>query len=179
MRGIIAKRYAQALFSLGEDEGSEAAFGQAVADFAASVKAAGPEGEALSSLAYPKELRGQVLEAVLAKAECPRLVSDFFRLLHARGRLGLLAGIDAAYRKLLDDKAGLVRGEVTVAAPLEPSQLGALKAALSTFTGRHVELTVKEDPAIIGGVVAKLGDLALDGSLKSQFERLSRLIGAA
>jgi F-type H+-transporting ATPase subunit delta len=115
----------------------------------------------------------------LAQAGLPPLVGDFIRLLHLKGRLGLLGEISQAYQKLLDEKNGLARGVLTVAAPLDDRQLAAIKAALGTFVGREVELTVKEDPALIGGVVARIGDLTVDGSLRTRFDRLSRLLGAA
>ncbi|MDR0548296.1 MAG: ATP synthase F1 subunit delta [Deltaproteobacteria bacterium] len=178
MRDLLAKRYAKALFSIGEDAGQAESFGQEIAEFWAGLEAAGSDGQFLYSLAYSRETRGRALEAVLAKANFSKIVADFFRLLHERGRLGLLGAIVDSFREFLDEKKGLLRGVLTVAAPLDERQLLAIKAALGTFTGRQVELTVQEDPAIIGGVVAKLGDLVLDGGLKSQLDRLSRLLGA-
>ncbi|MDR1577417.1 MAG: ATP synthase F1 subunit delta [Deltaproteobacteria bacterium] len=177
MRVVLAKRYAQALFSLGLDDHAYEAYGQELADFWASLKAAGPEGEVLSSPAFPKEVRGGALELVLAKAGLSQIVGDFLRLLHRRGRLGFLGEIVSAYQKLLDEKNGLIRGLLTTASSLDDSQLSALKSVLGTYMGRRVELTVKLDPSIIGGVVAKLGDLVLDGSLKAKLNRLGRLLG--
>ncbi|MDR1870985.1 MAG: ATP synthase F1 subunit delta [Deltaproteobacteria bacterium] len=177
MRGVFAKRYAQALFSLGVDDNQAQEYGQEIRDFWASLQGAGADGALLYSPAYPKEARGQALNAVLAKAGLSPLVSDFLRLLHLRGRLGSLGEIGVAYARLLDDAAGLTRGILTVPGPLAESQIEALKSALGTLVGRKVEFKVEEDPAIIGGVVAKLGDLVVDGSLRSRLDRLSALLG--
>ncbi|MDR1608752.1 MAG: ATP synthase F1 subunit delta [Deltaproteobacteria bacterium] len=177
MRGVLAKRYAQALFSIGLDDQAHEAYGQELAGFWASLKAAGQIGQVLSSQAYPKEVRSQALEAILAQAKLARVVGDFLRLLLLKGRFGFLEAIVQAYQKLLDDKNGLIRGTVTTAGPLDDSQLAALKSALGAYIGRRVEVTVKSDPAIIGGVVAQLGDLVLDGSLRAKLNRLGRLLG--
>ncbi|MDR2142292.1 MAG: ATP synthase F1 subunit delta [Deltaproteobacteria bacterium] len=179
MRRALAKRYAQAIFSLGIDESSWEGYGQELADFWASVQGAGPDGEALYSLAYPREIRGQALTAVLAKAALSPTVEKFLRLLSSRGRLSLLGEINAAYQRLGDERKGLIRGVVTSAGPLNDSQLAAIKSALGTFIGHQVELTVKEDPTIIGGLIAKLGDLVVDGSLRTKLDQLGRLLGAA
>jgi F-type H+-transporting ATPase subunit delta len=117
------------------------------------------------------------LDAILAKAGFSPLVNDFFRLLHLRGRLGLLGEIVTAYDHLMDQRAGITRGTLTVAGPMPESQINALKSALGTLVGRKVELKTVEDQSIIGGVVAKLGDLVVDGSLRSRLDRLSALLG--
>jgi F-type H+-transporting ATPase subunit delta len=179
MRDLLAKRYAKALFSIGEDDGQAEAYGQAIANFAEGLERVGPEGSALYSPAFPKNARAEALEAILAKIDPPKVVGDFIRLLGERGKLGFIYAISASYQKLLDEKEGLIRGVLTVAAPLDEGRLSAIRAALGTFAGKRVELTVKEDPAIIGGVVAKLGDLVVDGSLRTRFDRLSRLLGSA
>ncbi|MDR1395371.1 MAG: F0F1 ATP synthase subunit delta [Deltaproteobacteria bacterium] len=176
MQGILAKRYAQALFDLGQEEGSVRAWGQELQDFSLSL-AGSEEGSILSSLVYPRELRSRILEAVLKAAGLSERVQNFLRLLLERGRLNILGEIAAAYQRLADDKEGLIRGTVTAAEPLDDGQLAALKSVLSTFAGRKVELSVKQDPALIGGVVAKLGDLVIDGSLRSRLNRMSRQLG--
>jgi F-type H+-transporting ATPase subunit delta len=177
MQDLLAKRYARALFSVGLEDGFYKGYGQELSEFWASLKQAGAMGEVLSSLAYPPEVRGRALEAVLAAAKLAPLVQNFLRLLHDRGRFGLLGAITEAYRFLVDEKEGLLRGSLVSAFPLEDRQLAALKSALGTFIGRKVELTVTLDSFLIGGVVAKLGDLVVDGSLRTKLNKMSQSLG--
>ncbi|MDR1084302.1 MAG: ATP synthase F1 subunit delta [Deltaproteobacteria bacterium] len=179
MQDVLAKRYAQALFSIGLEDGFYKGYGEELKDFWESLEDSGPAGDVLSSLAYPKELRNRAVDAVIAAAKLAPMVQNFLRLLHEKGRFNLLGSVAAAYQGLVDRKEGLIRGTLTAASTVDESQLAALKSALSTFIGQSVELSVKEDPGLIGGVVAKLGDLVVDGSLKTKLARMSRLLGTA
>ena len=77
-----------------------------------------------------------------------------------------------AYNQRLRAHQNIVRAEVTSAVPLSPEKTRALEDSLSKVTGKKVELTVNIDPALLGGVVAKIGSTVYDGSVKTQLERL-------
>jgi F-type H+-transporting ATPase subunit delta len=176
MLSIVASRYAKALLSVGLESGEEENFASELEQFNNSLKQVGPEAKALLSPIFPKAVRIQILEAVLAKADLSPTVANFLRLLNDRGRLDILDSAVEVYRKLLDENQGLIHGLLTSASPLSESDVSAVKAALSTLTGRRVELNIKQDPSLIGGLVASLGDLRVDSSLSSQLEKLERLL---
>ena len=73
---------------------------------------------------------------------------------------------------MIDERAGRVSATVTSAIPLSPIQLDQLKRALESLSGKQVELEKREDPDLLGGVVAKIGDLVYDGSLRTQLEQM-------
>jgi F-type H+-transporting ATPase subunit delta len=162
--------------SLGIDEGLHHEYGQELDDFVQALAKTEQLGQSLYSPVYPKDFRGQLLEKVLAKTDLRPVLNNFIKLLHDRSRLDLLAEINSAYRDLLDQVDGLIRGTLTTASPLKESEISAVKGALGTLTGRAVELTVVHDPAIIGGLVARLGDLVVDSSLRTQLDKLSRIL---
>jgi F-type H+-transporting ATPase subunit delta len=78
----------------------------------------------------------------------------------------------AAYRDRLLDFRGVVRAEVTTALPLDTSRADAIQKSLATLTGRTVLLATKIDPAIIGGLVARIGSTVYDGSVTRQLEKM-------
>lgn len=178
MQSILAKRYARALLSIGLEDGRYHEYGTALADLVKALEEAGPDAKALTTPLYPRAVRTAILEALLAKSNLVEVVANLLRLLLARDRLGLLPALVESYGELVDEKDGLVRGVLTTAASLGQGELSAIEGALGTMTGREVKLEVVEDPAIIGGLVARLGDLVVDGSLKTRLDRIGRLLAS-
>jgi F-type H+-transporting ATPase subunit delta len=174
MQDILAKRYAKALLLLGQEDGDYRGLGLELTEFQREIAEAGEAGQALISPFYPKDQRGQALAAVLERSSLSPAVNNFIKLLHQKGRLNLLGPIASAYSRLSDEADGLVRGTLTSAAPLTESQISAIKGALHTMSGAKVELEVKIDPSIIGGLVARLGDLVVDSSLQTQLQILGK-----
>jgi F-type H+-transporting ATPase subunit delta len=89
-----------------------------------------------------------------------------------KGRIRYLKDIYAFYEKLTDELANIVRADVISASELPEEAVGKIRASLSEKTGKEVKMNVKVDPALIGGVVTKIGDLVLDGSVRSQLMSL-------
>jgi F-type H+-transporting ATPase subunit delta len=96
----------------------------------------------------------------------------FALLLLDRGRIALLASLARAYRELADAHAGRVRAVVTSAAPLSPADLERVRRSLERRTKKTVMLEAQVDPSLIGGLVAQVGDLVLDGSVRTQLSTL-------
>ncbi|MDR2385999.1 MAG: ATP synthase F1 subunit delta [Deltaproteobacteria bacterium] len=179
MIDILAKRYAKALFFLGQEDGLYRAYGSELDSFSQALKATGEVGLALTSPFYAREQRRQALLAILEKSSLSLIVANFVKLLFDKGRLNLLEPIKKAYLELCDEREGLMRGTLTTAAPLTDSQVSAIKGALNIMSGAKVELEVIIDDTIIGGLVARLGDLVVDSSIKTQLKRLSQKLAGA
>jgi F-type H+-transporting ATPase subunit delta len=104
-------------------------------------------------------------------------VVNFIGILVEKGRLQLLDEIVNAYRKLLDDRMGIVRAVVTAARPLDAAQQNELATKLTERTGKKVRMEVAVDPSLIGGVVAQVGSTIYDGSVRTQLQAFkSRLV---
>jgi F-type H+-transporting ATPase subunit delta len=99
-------------------------------------------------------------------------VKKLLVMLTERQGLELVPDLVEAYRERLLDHLNIVRGEVATAAPLSPEKTKALQDRLSQATGKNVELSVRVDPSLIGGVVARIGSTVYDGSVRTQLKRL-------
>jgi F-type H+-transporting ATPase subunit delta len=110
--------------------------------------------------------------SLLAQASFMPIVSKLLALLADRDRLILVPELLAAYRDRLLDFRGVVRAEVTTASPLDEPRANAIRQGLATLTGRTVLLATKVDPAIIGGLVARIGSTVYDGSITRQLEKM-------
>ena len=169
----LVNRYARALLGLGLDDGQYERYGLELKELAGALAALGEEAKVLISPTYPAGLRRKMLETILARAALSPLVTNFVHLLMDKGHLGYLGEMSATYNALADAEKGLIRARLTSASPLNEAEIEAVKTSLSRFSGRRVELTVDQDPGLIGGMVARLGDLVIDGSLRTQLGRLA------
>jgi len=169
----IVNRYARALLSLGLADGQYDRYGLELKELAGALAELGEEAEILVSPGYPAGLRRKILELILARAAVSPLVANFVQLLQDKEHLGRLGDVTAAYNALVDAEKGLVRAGLTSAAPLSEAEIEAVKASLGRFSGRQVELTASQEPALIGGVVVRLGDLIIDGSVRTQLGRMA------
>ena len=88
----------------------------------------------------------------------------------------LLPEITRAFRARLMDHQKIIRGDVTTAAPLAAEKLRALEQGLQRATGRTVVLEARVDPAIVGGVVTRLGSTIYDGSVTTQLEKMKQAL---
>jgi F-type H+-transporting ATPase subunit delta len=171
-RAAAARRYAKALFALARET-------QRVTEMRAEVARLGAvlaESEELRAVLlqplHPAPQRRAVLAAVAARLEASPLLRNFLSFLVDQRRLVDWAEIEAEYGRLADAAAGLTHARVTSAAPLSDAQRERLQRVLEQRSGGRVELEVAVDPALVGGVVAQVGDLVYDGSLRTQLRQL-------
>jgi F-type H+-transporting ATPase subunit delta len=115
--------------------------------------------------------RGAVAELTGHMGFLP-IVAKLMTLLAERDRLVLIPDLMAAYRDRLLQHRNVVRAEVTTAAPLADGHVDALAQRLAHATGRAVSLRTRTDPAIIGGLVARIGSTVYDGSVARQIDRI-------
>jgi F-type H+-transporting ATPase subunit delta len=103
-------------------------------------------------------------------------VANFLLLLLDRGRIGYLSAIIASYGAYADEISGVVRPILYSAMPLEADKVQGIKDALTKSTGKKVVLSVEVDPALIGGVVTKIGDMVYDGSIRTQLNQIEGIL---
>jgi F-type H+-transporting ATPase subunit delta len=174
--GSLARRYARALLDVGIDKGTHEKLAGEIDDLAAAYSASRDLQEALTNPVFPRTQRRSVLEAVLARVGVSTETKNFSLLLLDRERVQVLPAIARELRIMVDEKVGRVRATVTSARPLPAEQVAQIQATLEKATGKKVALEKAEDPSLIGGVVAKLGDTVYDGSVRSQLERMREQI---
>ncbi len=169
----VAGRYASALFSLAQDDRQTDSVADGLERFDALV-AASPDLERLVRspvFSAADQLKG--LNAVLAQADISGVAANFIRLVATKRRLFFIREMIADYRKLNDAHRGVARAEVTSAAALTDANIAALKESLRAASGgREVDLNLKLDASIIGGLIVKLGSRMVDGSLKTKLNAI-------
>ncbi len=170
--GSIARRYARALMGIGIDNKSYDAIGRQVAALAEAMTISTELSEALSNPAFPRADRQKILEALLARLGSSQITRNFTLLLLERDRLAALPDISRELGAMIDEHVGRVSAEVTSATPLTQMQLTQIKSALEKLSGKQVHIDKKEDPELLGGVVAKVGDVVYDGSLRTQLAQM-------
>ena len=169
---IVAKRYAKALLELGRDDGNFEKYGQELTAMVGLLDESPELEQVLSNPGFELDDRKAVLAKILDKASPSLIVANFYKLLMDRNRIGELRGIESVYSKLLDDARGITRAEITSASALKDEEIQKLKDSLKSVAGREVQIEVNEDPSLIGGLKARIGDLVLDGSVKTQLDSL-------
>ena len=117
---------------------------------------------------YDAKGRRSVLEIIIGKLGLSKVVSSFLLLLFDKGRFGYVNEINEFYQKLADELKGISRASLISASELSSEAVNKIRASLAKMTGREVILDIQQDPGLIGGVVTKIGDLVLDGSIKTQ-----------
>jgi F-type H+-transporting ATPase subunit delta len=177
-RRVTASRYARALFDVArQSQATEGAL-EELARFR-DVYAAQPELAGILGRPWLKPAeRRAVATAVAERAGAGPLVQNFLGLVAARGRMDHLAEIVEAFRGLVDAAAGRARATVRTATPLTAAERERLGERLGRALGKQVALEETVDPMLLGGFVAQVGSLVLDGSLDGQLRRLhARLAG--
>jgi F-type H+-transporting ATPase subunit delta len=168
----MAARYAIALFDLAQETNAIDAVKADLERFDALVAESADLTRLVRSPVFSAEEQLQALAAVLDKMGIGGLTAKFLKLVTSNRRLFAVRDIIRAYRELVADHKGEVTAEVTVAEQLKGDHLEALRAALKSVSGKDVDLDIKVDPAIIGGLVVKLGSRMVDTSLRTKLNAI-------
>jgi F-type H+-transporting ATPase subunit delta len=170
--GSLARRYARALLDIGIAKGTYEQLGKDIDDLAAIYSASRDLTEALTNPVFPMARRRAVLEAVVERAAVSPVTRNFVLLLLDRERIPYLPAIARELRLMVDERAGRVHAVITSARPLSDEHVANIQAALEKVSGKKVQLERREDPALLGGVVAKVADVVYDGSVRTQLETM-------
>jgi F-type H+-transporting ATPase subunit delta len=169
----IARRYAGALYDVVAPRGSAEAIGRELDWLAGLISGHDDLRQALESPAVPPQKKRAVLEAVLDAAGglSPELRRTMM-LLAEQDRLALIGDVAEGFAERLRAAQKVVPAEIVTAVPLPDGRRAALAAALGRAAGLDVLVTERVDPAIIGGVVARVGGVVYDGSVARQIDRV-------
>lgn len=175
----VSGRYATALFELARDEKAVDAVKADLDRFDALLNDSADLARLVRSPVFTAEDQIKALSAVLAKAGIGGIAANFLKVLTANRRLFTVAETIRAFRALIARFKGEATAEVTVAEPLSDKNLDALKAALKAVSGKDVDLNVKVDPSIIGGLTVKLGSRMVDSSLRTKLNSIKHAMKEA
>ncbi len=168
IQASLAGRYATALFELARDGKQLDAVGRSLDSLRAAIaESADFKALTTSPLISRSESEKAVAAAARAMALDP-LTTNFLGVLAKNRRLAALGGMIRAFGQLAAAHRGETSAEVTSAHPLSDDQVDALKANLKSRVGRDVNVDLKVDPAILGGLIVKVGSQMIDGSIRTK-----------
>jgi F-type H+-transporting ATPase subunit delta len=168
----MAGRYATALFELARETNAIDAVRADLERFDALVAENPDLNRLVRSPVFSAAEQLQALSAVLDRAGIGGLAAKFLKLVTMNRRLFAARDMVRGYRELVALHKGEATAEVTVAERLKDDHLAALKSALKAVSGKDVDLAIKIDPAIIGGLVVKLGSRMVDTSLRTKLNAI-------
>jgi F-type H+-transporting ATPase subunit delta len=128
--------------------------------------------DSLTNPLYPMDVREKVMEGVVASIGVDKNMANFLNLLVEKKRADVLPDIADEFKIMVDEEKNVSHGTVVSAVELSSELQAKVQATLEKITGKKVELTASVDPSIIGGIIAKVGDLELNGSIKTQLASL-------
>jgi F-type H+-transporting ATPase subunit delta len=165
----IARRYARAYFDLAVEAGEVDRRGEELSEVAEVLD----DPQVVQALANPRlsvEQRTEVALALLEGRSEP--ARNLTRLLIQHGRMAALPAVVTHYRRLSDEASGLVRAEVTSAIPVDRGLEERIGRTLSERLGGQVQTSVRQDPSILGGLIIRVGDRVIDGSVRTRLQQL-------
>ena len=172
----IAKRYSKALVALCSKDNSHE---HVARDLKKVVDALHEHSEIKAALNDPKvgrSTKAKVLDSIGQGLLLRPLTKNLLAYLNDQGRLNELSGILSDFNERLDELAGRIRATVTTAKPLNPMDMTKIKTALEKATGKQVVLDANVDESIVGGVVTRMGNIVLDGSIRASLNNMKSLL---
>ena len=164
----IARRYAKALLMIGKEDGQTETYREELNGIAELIQGEKALEQVLINPLYDAAGRRKVLEAIIEKMNLSKVMSSFLLLVFEKGRVGFIGSINEFYQKLADELKGVARASLVSATELSSEAVDKIRASLSKRTGKDIVLEIEQDPTLIGGIVTRIGDLVLDGSIKTQ-----------
>ena len=175
-RTSTARRYAEASFEIAERDGTVEQWMEQLS-IVARIAADPSTVRRLENPQVPFEVRLNALHAALGEDMLPQM-GNLLALVLRRRRVESVSRIAREFRRLYNQRAGIVEASATSAAELDADELAALRGRLEQMTGGRVDLETHVDPALLGGIQVRLGDQLIDGSVRGRLERLRNRLAA-
>jgi F-type H+-transporting ATPase subunit delta len=168
----VAGRYATALFELANEQKAQKSVEADLDAVAALIQSSSDLKRLIASPVFSAEEQARAIAAVLDRAGIGGLAGNLAKVMAANRRLFALPAVIQAYKRLAAKQRGEVAADVTSAEPLSDVQIADLKAALKASLGKDVALNTSVDPALIGGLIVKVGSRMIDDSLRTKLSSL-------
>ncbi len=174
--GSVARRYAKALFGLAVESGRVEPWSDALGALGGGLESAPDVAQALADPLRTRDERRALAHALAQVVKLEPEPANLLQLLADRNRLDRMLDVIRAFGEMADAQLGRLRARLTSAAPLAPDSLESLARRLSDLTRTTVLLERDVEPALLGGVVAQVGSLVYDGSVRTQLEDLRKTL---
>ena len=168
----VAERYATALFELASETGELEIVEADIARFETLRHESADLRRLMKSQVFSNEDQLRAISAVVEAAGIGATLSNFIKLVATNNRLSVMSHMFRGFRQMLADRRGEVTAGIVSAIPLSDGQLADIKGALANISGKSVHVELDVDPALIGGLVVKLGSRMIDTSLKTKLDAL-------
>jgi F-type H+-transporting ATPase subunit delta len=168
-RDTAPRRYAEAAFEVALRDDTLETWRREL-ELATATLVSGELADVLANPATPLDQRVDAADRIFADLSRP--VRNLVLLLVRRGRIEQLPRVAAEFARLDDRRNGLIHATATSAAPLGPDEIRSVTARLEELTGGRVVLETAVDPDLLGGIVVRVGDRLIDGSVRGRLERL-------
>ncbi|RYE56161.1 MAG: F0F1 ATP synthase subunit delta [Rhizobiaceae bacterium] len=168
----VAERYASSLFALALEEGAVAEVAAALDQFQGMIDGSDDLQRLIKSPVFSAEEQLGAVSAIVEKAGIKGLAGNFIKVAASNRRLFAVPGMIRSFRQIYAAHRGEISADVTAARALTSEQETELKAALKGVTGKDVTINVAVDPAILGGLIVKLGSRQIDTSLRTKLSTL-------
>jgi len=175
----VAGRYASALFELATDKNVVGDVERDLTNFQSVLSESADLRQVLASPVLSTHEQGKAVSAVLAKMGASDITSNFFKLITENRRLAVASDVVRGFKALASKARGEVAAEVISATALNDEQTAALKASLKDSVGKDVQLTAKVDPALLGGLVVKIGSRMVDSSLRTKLATMKAALSSS
>lgn len=172
MLASVAGRYASALFELARDQGQLADVERDVIAFQRLIEDSADLQRLVRSPVISAGEQAKAITAIAQKAQLSPLVANLLQVVVKNRRLFTLPDMLKSFRSLVARHRGEVSADVTSAVPLSEAQLNQLKDTLRIEIGKDVQINTKLDPALLGGLVVKVGSRMIDSSLRTKLDSL-------
>jgi F-type H+-transporting ATPase subunit delta len=173
-KALSPRRYAQAVFQIAAESGDLDEWAQDLETLSAALQ--DPDlSRFLDAPQVSAAAKTDAITQTLASSVGP-LALNLVLLLGSRSTAGLMPGITEQYDRLLNAHRGIESGEVVAAVSLNDEQQGKVAQILEGVVGTKVRLTAHAEPSILGGLIARVGDRVIDGSLKNRLKEMRRSI---
>lgn len=172
--GAVAERYAKAIYELADEAGQLSQIADQLNKLANAYSESKELRAVLDNPLVTEDKRETILKDVGTRLGLSTLALNSVRFIAQRRRLSALPDIARRLASLSDEKAGVIRATVISAGPLAEAYYTKLKAQLEKSTGKKVEISKEQDPTLIAGVITRIGDNTIDGSLRGRLNDLER-----
>lgn len=174
MRSIqVAMRYARALYSYAQEKGEQDLVFDQMRVVDEAFRSDNDIAEHLASRMIPPSDKTNAIEKLVAAVALSPTLKNFLLLLAQKNRLPIFSEVVTAYQTISDEAHGVTRGTVRSATVLGPDERKRVAELVSKATKKQVILTYKEDPSLLGGLVAEVGSFTFDDSLISHLKRIN------
>jgi len=172
----IARRYAKALMNIGQQDGKYERYWEELDAFTSLFQGEEELREVLINPTFGIPRRQAIIKEIGNRLGLSPITTNFLHILVDKNRMRYLPDIASIYQELVDEAAGRARVLLVTAYDLSEDKLQELTQGLEGLVGKKVIMEVERNPSLIGGVVAKIGGMIYDGSVKTQLERFKETL---